>query len=110
MKNYIIQNTDFPDLFWSKKTGWSFFNNAFFFSEEEKNTFELPVYGEWVGPIQNYKVIYEIDVEAANPMHASLQVEDIMKNMEYRPVLKTISNDNKKEEVDLECLEYLEIK
>ena len=49
-----------------------------------------------------YRVIYEIDTEANTPKEAALEVEQILKDMEYRPVLNVIDENGKCEIFDLE--------
>ena len=38
-----------------------------------------------------YKVTYEIEVDAPTPKKAALEVEDIMRNGDYRPFLQVTS-------------------
>ena len=52
-----------------------------------------------------YKVIYEIEVNAETPEKAALIVEDGMKNGNYRPYLTVTSPDGKITDVDLEISE-----
>lgn len=49
-----------------------------------------------------YKVKYEIDVDAKTPEEAALQVADIMRHGSYRPYLTVTSPDGKITDVDLE--------
>ncbi len=49
-----------------------------------------------------YKVKYEIEVDAKTPEEAALQVADIMRHGSYRPFLTVISPDGKITNVDLE--------
>ena len=49
-----------------------------------------------------YRVIYEIDTEANTPKEAALEVEQILKDMEYRPILIVRDENGKCDVFDLE--------
>jgi hypothetical protein len=56
--------------------------------------------------MKEFKVKYEINVQAQDFKDAALQVEDILLNMEFRPCFEiTESNTGKVEKIDLEELE-----
>lgn len=40
--------TEFESEYWSNEDGWGFKSTATVFTEEEKNTLNLPMEGEWV--------------------------------------------------------------
>ena len=53
--------------------------------------------------MSNYKVNYEIEVDAPDALSAALQVEEIFKNPSYRPYLEVIDTKTGKiENIDLE--------
>lgn len=45
---YIIQNTQDKELFWNNENGYGDKDSATRFTEEEYNSFQLPVEGKWV--------------------------------------------------------------
>ena len=54
----------------------------------------------------NYKVTYEIEVDAASPMDAALEVERTLNDMHFRPALFVQSKRMKKAKlIDLELEE-----
>jgi len=60
--------------------------------------------------MESYRVIYEIDVDAENHMDAALQVEEILKNMDFRPSFKVKRNQRPSDtqDIDLEMEEVEE--
>jgi len=60
--------------------------------------------------MESYRVIYEIDVDAESHMDAALQVEEIMRNPEYRPFLEVKRNQcpSDTQNIDLETGEVKE--
>ena len=44
---YIIQNKNDEELYWSNQWGWCDIDEADRFSEDEKNTLNLPLEGKW---------------------------------------------------------------
>lgn len=60
--------------------------------------------------MESYRVIYEIEVDAENHMNAALKVEEILKNMNYRPSFKInkVSSPAYSKVIDLEMEEVEE--
>ena len=50
----------------------------------------------------NYKVVYETEVDADNPLDAALQVEQQMIDSDYRPYFSITGPDKQETDIDLE--------
>jgi hypothetical protein len=48
---YIIENTKDIDLLWSNENGWTSAGDYDFFTVEEKEQLNLPMGGQWFGPV-----------------------------------------------------------
>lgn len=57
MKNFLIRNIQNKTDFWSNTDGWVE-GDATVFSEDERNTLNLPVDGEWVATEEGKNPIF----------------------------------------------------
>ena len=65
MNKFVLQNTDYPELYWDAEYGWVDLSNASVFTESETESdycTSLSNKGNWVSFIEDYQEVPEIPI------------------------------------------------
>ena len=65
MNKFVLQNPDYPELYWDAEYGWVDLVNASVFTESESQTeycTSLSNKGNWVSFVEDYQEVSEIPI------------------------------------------------